>query len=38
MTALYGFNSKRNLYFVYLKYFDNLKECASGNEGYPKTG
>ena len=22
----YGFNSSRNLYFVYLKYFDNLKE------------
>jgi len=25
-TAFYGFNSRRNLYFVYLKYFDNLKE------------
>lgn len=23
---LYGYNSSRNLYFVYLKYFDNLKE------------
>lgn len=25
--AMYGFNSKRNLYFVYLKYFDNLKDA-----------
>ena len=25
-NALYGFNSTRNLYFVYLKYFDTLKE------------
>lgn len=25
-NPLYGFNSNRNLYFVYLKYFDNLKE------------
>ncbi len=25
-SALYGFNSSRNLYFVYLKYFDNLRE------------
>jgi outer membrane protein OmpA-like peptidoglycan-associated protein len=24
--AEYGFNSSRNLYFVYLRYFDNLKE------------
>ena len=25
-SPLYGFNSSRNLYFVYLKYFDNLKQ------------
>jgi outer membrane protein OmpA-like peptidoglycan-associated protein len=25
--AMYGFNSKRNLYFVYLKYFNNLKDA-----------
>jgi len=25
-NPLYGFNSNRNLYFVYLRYFDNLKE------------
>ena len=25
-SAKYGFNSSRNLYFVYLTYFDNLKE------------
>jgi outer membrane protein OmpA-like peptidoglycan-associated protein len=25
-TVTYGFNSSRNLYFVYLKYFDTLKE------------
>jgi hypothetical protein len=25
--AMYGFNSSRNLYFVYLKYFDSLKEA-----------
>lgn len=25
-TATYGFNSSRNLFFVYLKYFDTLKE------------
>ena len=26
LSPSYGFNSSRNLYFVYLKYFDNLKE------------
>lgn len=26
LSPSYGFNSKRNLYFVYLKYFDNLKQ------------
>jgi len=26
IKAEYGFNTSRNLYFVYLKYFDNLKE------------
>jgi outer membrane protein OmpA-like peptidoglycan-associated protein len=26
LSPSYGFNSKRNLYFVYLNYFDNLKE------------
>jgi len=25
--AMYGFNSKRNLYFVYLKYFNTLKDA-----------
>jgi len=25
-SPLYGYNSSRNLYFVYLKYFDNLKQ------------
>lgn len=27
LQAAYGFNSSRNLYFVYLKYFDGLKEA-----------
>src|SRR5215204_5388430 len=26
LSPSYGFNSNRNLYFVYLKYFDTLKE------------
>jgi outer membrane protein OmpA-like peptidoglycan-associated protein len=26
LSPSYGFNSRRNLYFVYLNYFDNLKE------------
>jgi len=26
LSPKYGFNTSRNLYFVYLKYFDNLKE------------
>ena len=26
LSPSYGYNSSRNLYFVYLKYFDNLKE------------
>jgi outer membrane protein OmpA-like peptidoglycan-associated protein len=37
ISASYGFNSSRNLYFVYLKYFDNLKESLRDMANTRKT-
>lgn len=36
--AMYGFNSSRNLYFVYLKYFDTLKEALHDMKDTRKEG
>jgi outer membrane protein OmpA-like peptidoglycan-associated protein len=37
-TADYGFNSSRKFYFVYLKYFDDLKESLSAMKTTRQTG
>jgi outer membrane protein OmpA-like peptidoglycan-associated protein len=37
-TVNYGFNSSRKFYFVYLKYFDDLKESLSAMKTTRQTG
>lgn len=38
IDAEYGFNSGRNLYFVYIKYYNNLKESLTSMETTRKNG